>query len=191
MTDQRDWIKSKIRTYKDNYMEDPPSIDEANRTLQFIEENADCFSRKNQQGHITGSAWIFNQDYSMVLLHHHRKIDQWIQLGGHSDDDWNTLDVAVKEAEEESGLKGFRVLSDEIFDIDVHEFPARKNEPAHLHYDIRFLLQISSDLPLNKQDRESKALEWIPLRELFSSDDYLFVRKISIKSLDYIAALQA
>lgn len=127
----------------------------------------------------------------MVLLHHHRKIDQWTQLGGHSDDHWNTLEVAVKEAEEESGLKGFRVLSDEIFDIDMHEFPAMEEDPAHLHYDIRFLLQISSNLPLKKQDRESKDLAWIPLRKLFSSDDYLLVRKISIKSLDYLAALQA
>ena len=191
MSDHRDWLKKKIRSYKDNYREDPPSIDEANRTLEFIEKNENCFSRENQKGHITGSAWIFNEDFSMVLLHHHRKIDQWLQLGGHSDGDWNTLDVALKEAEEESGLQNFKVLSDEIFDIDVHEFPARKNEPAHLHYDVRFLLQHSSESPLEKQDRESKDLAWVPIRRLLVDECYIFVRKITIKSLDYVAMMQA
>jgi 8-oxo-dGTP pyrophosphatase MutT (NUDIX family) len=88
-----------------------------------------------------------------------------MQLGGHSDGDSDTLAVALREAREESGLDGIRSLSDEIFDLDIHEIPARRNEPAHLHYDIRFLLEADRRQPLTITE-ESKGLAWAALDEI-------------------------
>jgi 8-oxo-dGTP pyrophosphatase MutT (NUDIX family) len=136
--------------------------------LSFIKENPDCFKRTLLIGHITGSAFIVNKQKTHTLMTHHQKLDKWLQLGGHSDGDPNTLNVALREALEESGLKKIDVLSEEIFDVDAHEIPARKNDPAHYHYDIRFLFEADDHQELTITN-ESKELMWIPLKRM---EDY-------------------
>ena len=94
-----------------------------------------------------------------VVLTHHRKLGRWLQPGGHSDGDPDTLAVALREAREESGLD-VRALDDAIFDIDVHRIPARSCEPAHFHFDVRFLIQAEHDR--FRVSEESDALAWVP-----------------------------
>ena len=130
------------------------------RMLEFVAQNEDCFERSLQSGHITGSAWLLSKDHSKALLMHHTKLDSWFQLGGHCDGDSDVLNVAVKEAQEESGINAIEPLSKSIFDIDIHRIPARKNEPEHYHYDVRFLLHVISDENVI-QNRESKELRWV------------------------------
>jgi len=132
--------------------------------IQFTQEHDDCFERSQQLGHITGSAWIVDKDRSHTLLTHHRKLDRWLQLGGHSDGDPDTLAVALREGEEESGLSDLHPVSEAIFDVDVHLIPARKSEPAHYHYDVRFLLEADRHAELVISD-ESHDLAWVPLSE--------------------------
>lgn len=100
-----------------------------------------------------------------VLLTHHKKLNKWLQLGGHADGDGDVRSVALKEAREESGLKEFELISPGIFDLDVHLIPERKNEPAHYHYDIRFVFRADASIPL-QITHESKALAWIVLDDL-------------------------
>lgn len=131
-------------------------------TIAFVESQPDCLWRACVPGHLTGSAWIVSPDRSRVLLTHHRKLDKWLQLGGHADGDGNLLAVALREAREESGLTRLRVLSRAIFDCDRHGIPARKTEPAHYHYDLRFLFEADPDEPLAITG-ESKELAWVEL----------------------------
>lgn len=128
--------------------------------LSFAQKTPDCFERSCQSGHITGSSWLLNKAGTHVLLMHHKKLDIWVQLGGHCDGETDVLAVAVKEAQEESGIMGIEPVSKEIFDVDVHLIPANSKEPAHYHYDIRFLLQVVSDEEI-VQNSESKELRWI------------------------------
>lgn len=130
--------------------------------IEFVEQYPDCFERSLHIGHITGSAMIVNGLRTKTLLTHHHKLEKWLQLGGHSDGDPDTLNVALREAEEESGMKGIVAVSEKIFDVDVHSIPARKDEPEHFHYDVRFLFEANDTLPL-LMSSESKALAWIPL----------------------------
>ena len=117
--------------------------DAAARVLEFVSSTPDCFCRTCQQGHITGSAWLLNPAGDKALLTLHRNLKRWMQLGGHADGDPDVLRVALREATEESGIQGIRPLSAEIMDVDIHPIPARpdRGEPAHFHYDIRFLMQ--------------------------------------------------
>ncbi len=115
-------------------------------------------------GHITGSAFILSPDRRAVLLTHHRKLNIWVQLGGHCDGIADVRFVALKEAYEESGLTRLRMLSDEIFDIDIHEIPANPKEPAHLHYDARFLMQAEAGEIVVSD--ESHDLKWVPLTDI-------------------------
>lgn len=137
------------------------------RTL--VEGHENCFDRDCLPGHITASSWIVSADYEQVLLTHHRKLGIWLQLGGHADGETEVLDVALREAREESGMKAFRVvpgqLSCEVFDVDVHVIPARKDEPGHEHHDIRFLLVAEPGQPLVMSD-ESNDLRWFKASEV-------------------------
>jgi len=127
---------------------------------KFIEDNEDCFERSLQDGHITASCWLLNKDHSKALMLHHAKLDKWFQLGGHCDGNPDTLAVAIKEAQEESGIMGIKPISSEIFDIDIHLIPESKKEKAHYHYDVRYLLHVVSDEKV-VPNKESKELRWI------------------------------
>jgi len=130
------------------------------RFIEFVRTEPDCFKRSFPKGHITGSAWVVNGDGSEILLTHHRKLDRWLQLGGHADGESDVLAVAIKEAEEESGLSGFTHIGPGIFDIDIHPIPARKNEPEHLHYDVRYVLRANGCTDYTVSD-ESHDLRWV------------------------------
>lgn len=135
------------------------------RVLRFVEREPRCFERTLAEGHITGSAWIVDRDRGHVLLTHHRKLDRWLQLGGHADGESDVLAVALREAHEESGLTDITPLLPGIFDIDVHAIPARGAEPQHWHYDVRWLLEADRTAPLVISG-ESRDLAWVALDEL-------------------------
>ncbi|MEX0940564.1 MAG: NUDIX hydrolase [Candidatus Babeliales bacterium] len=140
-----------------------PSLEEKifqERMINFIKQYEQCFERSLEIGHFTGSAWIINKDNTKALLMHHAKLDRWFQLGGHCDGNPDVLAVALTEAQEESGIVSIAPVSGNIFDIDIHLIPENKKEKAHYHYDVRFLLQVTSDEQII-QNRESKELRWI------------------------------
>jgi 8-oxo-dGTP pyrophosphatase MutT (NUDIX family) len=134
----------------------------AERLVQFVEAHPDCFERSLKVGHMTGSAWVIDRERDCSLLTYHRKLDKWLQPGGHADGDPDMLRVALREAREESGLEAIRPVSEEIFDVDIHSIPARGSEPEHLHYDVRFLLEADRAAPLTMSE-ESQSLEWVAL----------------------------
>lgn len=134
------------------------------RIRRLVDRTPNCFDRDCFPGHITASAWIVSRERRSVLLTHHRKLDRWLQLGGHTDGEADVLSAALREAEEESGLRDFRALpldsGPTILDVDVHLIPARGDEPAHEHHDIRFLLEVSEAQAIRRQESESKNVKW-------------------------------
>lgn len=140
--------------------DNPAEIDARQRIIAFVESAPDCFKRSHLPGHITGSAWLIDETHGRVLLTHHRKLDKWLQLGGHCDGDADVLNVALKEAVEESGIADIEPVASDIFDLDVHPIPARGDVPEHLHYDIRFLCRINGDHAYLISD-ESHELAWL------------------------------
>ncbi len=143
--------------------EHPEEVEETQRFINFVEQYERCFHNDFWAGHVTGSAWVVDPDRTRVLLTHHRKLGKWLQLGGHSDGDPDIVAVATREAEEESGLS-VECLSPEIFDLDIHEIPARKNDPAHFHFDVRFAFVARTDG--FKVSSESNQLAWVPMTDL-------------------------
>ena len=130
------------------------------KIIDFLSNNEDCFKRSLEIGHVTASAWVLNKNKEKALLMHHAKLNLWVQLGGHCDGNPDVLSVAIKEAQEESGIQHITLVNKEIFDIDIHHIPANRYEMAHYHYDIRFLVQVMSD-EQGIRNHESRALKWI------------------------------
>jgi 8-oxo-dGTP pyrophosphatase MutT (NUDIX family) len=165
-------------------------------TTPFSEENLfisrfqellgqqNCFERTHLPGHITGSSWIVDPSHTQVLLVHHVKLNKWLQPGGHADGDENVLRVALREAEEETGLKKLIVLSETPFDVDIHLIPARKDFGEHDHYDIRFLIEADTAEPIIVSE-ESHDVKWISLSSLEKLNDEQSILRMKEKILKY------
>ncbi len=150
------------------------------RFIDFVSSRSDCFERELSVGHVTGSAWVVNKECTHVLLTHHRKLNRWLQLGGHADGDSNTLHVALREVEEESGLERIQPIGDEIFDVDIHRIPARGHEAEHFHYDVRYAVQSLGDDHYKVSD-ESHDLGWIEIRNLDRVTDEVSMLRMAEK----------
>ena len=142
----------------------PEEQDSRSRMCALLDNTPDCFQRTSFPGHFTASALVVNADGSRVLLHHHRKLDCWLQFGGHCDGDEDILSVARREALEESGIQGLIVASERPYDLDVHEIPAHGSDPAHFHYDIRFMF-IAPDSAAPVVSEESRDIRWFTAAE--------------------------
>ncbi|MBN8480063.1 MAG: NUDIX hydrolase [Xanthomonadales bacterium] len=126
--------------------------------VELLDDPEDPFVRARLAGHFTGSAWLVSADGLRVLLTHHRKLGRWLQLGGHADGDRDLARVALREAEEESGLADL-VVDPAIFDLDRHWIPERGSEPGHWHYDIRHVVRATGDETFTVGE-ESLDLAW-------------------------------
>lgn len=150
---------------------------ELTRYRKFVEQTPDAFCRTHLAGHCTGSAFISSPCKEKVLLLFHPFLQRWLQPGGHADGDPDLLAVATREAHEETGLPlsqlcplPFAAKERVPFDLDIHEIPARGSEPAHLHYDLRFLLIASPELSLVPETPSLK-LAWLTLDEVSERTD--------------------
>lgn len=139
--------------------------------LQAEERNGDgnTYLRDRLAGHFTASCWLVDGLGQRVLLTHHRKLDRWLQLGGHADGERDLREVALKEAREESGLSGL-VVEGPLFDLDRHWIPEHKAVPAHWHYDARYVVRAVAGEDFIVSD-ESHALAWRDIAEVVDDED--------------------
>ncbi|QBB70209.1 NUDIX domain-containing protein [Pseudolysobacter antarcticus] len=166
MNDLRQRLAVAFAKYADDYPDEP----DAGEFVLFLAGNAPVFSRANLQGHFTGSAWLVSADGARVLLTHHRKLGRWLQLGGHADGDEDLARVALREAEEESGLSDLIIADPHIFDIDRHSIPARGDEPGHWHYDVRFVVRATGSEKFALSE-ESLELAWLSIESIAADGD--------------------
>ena len=137
--------------------------------LAFVLRHEHPFDRAILEGHLTGSAITVSADGSCVLLLHHRKLDRWLQPGGHGDPGETTgEEVALREALEESGIRGLALdlTAPRPLDLDVHDIPARGNEPAHEHLDLRYLVVAPPDAVVSPDLAELHEIRWVPWDEV-------------------------
>jgi len=167
----RESVISALKKYNTAFAEENLFVP---RFLELL-NHADAFQRHHLPGHITGSSWILDQSRKLVLLVHHGTLNKWLQPGGHADGEEDVLNVALREAQEETGLKHFKLLQEEIFDLDIHPIPARGNFPDHLHYDIRFLCEADKNEQIVVSD-ESHDVAWLALSQLTSLNNPSLMR---------------
>ena len=158
--------------------------EEAHRAAMLSLCNApgDPFSRDHwYPGHFTSSAFVLSPDDRDILLIFHDKFERWMQPGGHIEpSDVTVTTGALREVAEETGIADVDVVGEGLFDLDVHEIPARKGDPAHHHYDVRVLLRATGRELVAATD--AVAARWVPLAQVdtVESDESVMraVRKI-------------
>lgn len=160
MTNPREVLLGQLSDYREAYPEEAETVE---RFLAFVRDHDDAFLRACAPGHVTGSAFIVDPSGSNTLLVHHRKLDKWLQPGGHCEAGETALQTAVREALEETGAMGTPSSPCRLFDVDIHRIPARPDAPEHLHLDARYLLV--AEPGTTTASHESHAVEWVSLDE--------------------------
>jgi len=148
---------------------DAREAEDVDRILAFLARHADPFDRRIGEGHLTGSALVVSSAGDRVLLLHHRKLDRWLQPGGHADPgEASGETVALREAREETGIARLALhpTAPRPLDVDVHAIPARGHEPAHEHLDLRYLVLAPESAATALNTDESNDLRWFRWDEL-------------------------
>ncbi len=160
---------SVAREWIENYSPKEKSQQEQRQQiLEACDSRQDVLLRSCFPGHLTASALVIDHSCEKVMLHHHAKLDRWLQFGGHCDGDGNLAHAAWRECVEESGIEDLWIYP-RVIDVDIHGIPALGGEPAHDHLDIRFLVMTDPDnTPIISE--ESKDVRWFSFEELENVD---------------------
>jgi 8-oxo-dGTP pyrophosphatase MutT (NUDIX family) len=148
---------------------DPEEAAHLRRILDFVGHHPDPFDRRISEGHLTGSALVASARGDRVLLLHHRKLQRWLQPGGHADPGETTGEaVALREAWEETGILGLALhpRAPRPLDVDVHAIPALGDEPAHAHLDLRYLVIAPEPGVIARSAVETSDARWFGWDEL-------------------------
>lgn len=135
----------------------------------FVGDHPDPFDRRIARGHLTASAFVLSPDGARVLLLHHRKLQRWLQPGGHAEaGETSGEDIALREAREETGITTLSIHAGapRPVDVDVHAIPAHRSDPAHLHLDLRYVVIAPEDAALVRSTEETNSLRWFEWDEL-------------------------
>lgn len=161
--------------------------------LKFIDTFPDILTRNNLFGHFSASAFVVNKDRTKTLVVYHIINDGWIFPGGHADGESDLLSVAIREVEEETGLKA-KALDENIFAIQAAPVKGHvkrgKYVPAHIHYDVLYLLEADDTQELSFREDESKGVKWISLQDATSSEIVDWVRPVNKKIIEKIQGLK-
>lgn len=129
------------------------------------QEHDPCARDHFVPGHFTASAFILSPERDALLLVFHGKLARWLQPGGHVEaSDRDLLAAARREAAEEVSLSELELLAPSPFDLDVHDIPAMRGDPAHQHFDVRFLFRAPAREVRAASD--AKAARWVALSEV-------------------------
>ena len=157
-------LKEQIENYKP-YNEQEENDKEI--MLSLMNQYDDVLTRENKVCHFTASNWIVNKERTKVLMAYHNIYQSWAWTGGHCDGEADLLKVALREAEEETGLKNMKPLENDIYGIAVLPVDSHtkkgKYVPTHLHLDCCFLLEADDSEVLKVKTDENSALKWVDI----------------------------
>ena len=162
--------------------------------LKQLQTQTDIFYRSNEGMHMTASAWIVNGDRTKVLMAYHNIYHSWSWLGGHADGEEDLLQVALKEAREESGILHVTPVSEQIFSLEILTVDGHEKKgvyvPSHLHLNVTYLLQAEEQDALSVKPDENSGVAWFGLKEAVeASSEPWFRERIYTKLNEKLAML--
>jgi 8-oxo-dGTP pyrophosphatase MutT (NUDIX family) len=141
--------------------------------LAFMQENANCLTRENTVAHFTTSIWTVNKERTKTLMVYHNIYDSWSWIGGHADGVEDLAEVALRELQEETGVKHASLVSNEIFSIETLTVDGHIKKgayvPCHLHFNVTYLAEADEAEALVVNEDENQAVKWFAFEEALAA----------------------
>lgn len=138
--------------------------------LLYMKHNTDYLSRENQTAHFTASAWTVNKERTKTLMVYHNIYNSWSWIGGHADGEGNLRSVAMRELQEETGVKNAILVNPEIFSLELLTVNGHIRKgiyvPGHLHMNVTYLAEVDENEKLTVNDAENQAVKWWTFEEV-------------------------
>lgn len=153
--------------------------EERKLSLKYISENKDILYRRNKLIHLTTSAFIINQDKDKVLMIHHNIYDSWSWVGGHADGCDRSIDVAIKEMQEETGVEKYIVVDNKPISLNLltvkSHYKNGEYVAPHIHLDLAYLFQVDEVEEVMIKDDENSDIKWILFEEvpIYSNEKHM------------------
>ncbi|MCI6956992.1 MAG: NUDIX hydrolase [Candidatus Faecousia sp.] len=140
------------------------------KLLRLLQTEENIFTRDNTTAHMTASGWVVSPDRASVLMIYHNIYNSWSWMGGHADGETNLLQVAQREIQEESGVKGLKLLTPDIFSLEILTVDGHIKRgqyvSSHLHLNVTYLFEADPEELLRVKPDENSGVAWIPIPEL-------------------------
>ena len=137
--------------------------------LYCLKHQENIFSRENALVHMTASAWVVNKARTKVLMVYHNIYDSWSWIGGHADGEEDLLSVALREVQDESGIRQVHPVTEDIYSLEVLTVDGHVKHGAyvssHLHLNVTYLLEASEEESLHMKPDENSGVAWFGLEE--------------------------
>ena len=137
--------------------------------LNFITNNADYLSRENLIAHFTTSIWTVNKERTKTLMVYHNIYNSWSWIGGHADGEEDLTAVAMRELQEETGVKNASLVSKDILSLEVLTVDGHVKKgvyvPSHLHLNVTYLAEADEKEMLLVNEEENQAVKWWTFEE--------------------------
>ncbi len=137
--------------------------------LQLLKTQENILERENQTAHFSASSWLLNKEHTKVLMIYHNIYHSWSWTGGHADGEANLLEVAKREAMEETGIKNITTVSDEIYSVEILTVDGHVKRgsyvPSHIHLNVTYLMEADEQEVLRVKPDENSGVKWFFLDE--------------------------
>lgn len=131
--------------------------------LQHVLDHEDAMLRECVPGHLTATTAVLSHDGTQVLLTLHPKAGMWLPMGGHCEpSDASLAEVALREATEESGISGLRLLPGPLA-LDRHQVWCHPPHSWHLDVEYAAVAPAGAEAVISE---ESLDLRWFPVEEI-------------------------
>ena len=132
--------------------------------LQFMLQHQNYLDRENQIAHFTASIWTVNKERTKTLMVYHNIYDSWAWIGGHADGEEDLCAVALRELQEETGVKHAALVSEDIISLETLTVSGHVKRgryvPSHLHFNLTFLAEAEETETLMIKADENQAVKW-------------------------------
>jgi 8-oxo-dGTP pyrophosphatase MutT (NUDIX family) len=156
--------------------------------LKYMDTFDDVLTRSNETAHFTSSSWILNKDRTKVLMIYHKIYDSWCWTGGHADGENNMLDVAIREAIEETGITNIKAINPDIYSLEIicvnGHVKRGKYVSSHVHLNTTFLLEADENEVLRIKEDENDGVMWVDVDKAVSLSSEPWMKKIYQKIID-------
>ena len=143
------------------------------------------------QIHFCATACIVDKEEKKILFIHHKKLNKWLFVGGHIEENEDPETAVIREVKEETNLD-IELLGERYpREIDyIRPFALQRNvvNDNHVHVDIFYVALVKDKTKIKAKEDEVLNYRWFSENEILNEnfDKFIENKKMAIDALHFV-----